>query len=493
MTGREWKRVTRKWKTNGVTIMRNKIYIVVVIVVVTIFTAEGFGRDNPYTRPIGSPPGAATLPPSSYTRGPVNSTPGNYNVDGNLIITGNVSGGKHFRGFVPYNSTSQLDIDDSDFGLSSLNSFIRRSAGYSYFDRSPGLIQPYYLPSQTVTSLIRSGQPGLSAPQITFPGGTGGFALRQSWPQTDIYSLQSQPRPLSMEMEDIERVIAEQLGLDELRRQGIEEPYRQFDITRQIGGKLFPESLQLPQLPELGTQPQITNLEERLAEEMSRQLLDEYTFEKTNELDKIRDSQLGNGYKPDITNILEPLQELSPDDIDHARAEAIRGEHKTFEEYTKAKFDEYMQAAEEFIKQGKYYRAADAYTLASLFDSTSAKALVGRAHTLFAAGEYMSSAFFLKKAIVSSPDFLKKKGLVDSLKDRDMIENRLFDKQNGLIRWQMQSKSPELAFLLAYVFYNKDNFADAGRAIDFAAQQMPDSPEVKTLQKAIKDAANTVE
>jgi hypothetical protein len=55
--------------------------------------------------------------------------------------------------------------------------------------------------------------------------------------------------------------------------------------------------------------------------------------------------------------------------------------------------------------------------------------------------------------------------------------------------WHKKSNSGELAFLIAYMLYQSENAYAAERYIDMAQTKMPDRPAVKTLAKAIKEAA----
>ena len=137
--------------------LKCRLYVFVVITALLGFVAVTFAVDPPIDSPIGDP----TVPPTSLPGAGSELTLTDrysYGAEGNLIVTGNVSGGRHFRhydGIVPYRSTAQFypsDFELADFGSTSLNSFIRRSAGPAYPDYSLGLNQPYYLPSQTVTS-----------------------------------------------------------------------------------------------------------------------------------------------------------------------------------------------------------------------------------------------------------------------------------------------------------------------------------------------------
>lgn len=90
----------------------------------------------------------ATTPVSSYQSGLVNS-PNPVDQSGNLAITGNVGGGKHFRGGIPYRSTTSFG---APLGSTSLDSFLRYSAVPAGQTAYPQNYTPFYSPTRTVTS-----------------------------------------------------------------------------------------------------------------------------------------------------------------------------------------------------------------------------------------------------------------------------------------------------------------------------------------------------
>ena len=138
-----------------------------------------------------------------------------------------------------------------------------------------------------------------------------------------------------------------------------------------------------------------------------------------------------------------------------------------------------MRTAEEFLKQGKYYRAVDAYTLASIYKPDDPLAYAGRAHALFASGEYMSSAYFLARAINIFPQYVNFKiDLNAMIPDKDRLESRIADVK----QWIEKTQSAELSFLLAYIYYQLDKPDLALEAINFAAEKMPDSVARKGLE-----------
>jgi tetratricopeptide (TPR) repeat protein len=175
-------------------------------------------------------------------------------------------------------------------------------------------------------------------------------------------------------------------------------------------------------------------------------------------------------------------RELSDSEME-ARAKTILGPHETFASYADDKFNRHLRAAEEYLKQGKYYRAADAYTLASMYKPGDPLADAGKSHALFAAGEYMSSALYLARALEIFPDYARfKVDIVAMVGDRDKLETRIADAE----QWWKTSNAPELQFLLAYVYYQMDRVERAREAINNAHENMPEAAAVITLKRAIE-------
>jgi len=116
-----------------------------------VFVALGSPLVKPIENPsIFNPSDYSTVPPSSYQSNSV-SSPINIDLNGNLVITGNVRRGMHFRDSVPYESPTSFS---GNLGSSTLSSFLRDSAGTEDVGNSTNRygIQPYYLPSRTVVT-----------------------------------------------------------------------------------------------------------------------------------------------------------------------------------------------------------------------------------------------------------------------------------------------------------------------------------------------------
>ena len=97
----------------------------------------------------------------------------------------------------------------------------------------------------------------------------------------------------------------------------------------------------------------------------------------------------------------------------------------------------------------------------------------------------MSASFFIQQAIELDKEYASKKiGLEEKITDIDLIDNRLVEAK----QWQRQARSPEIAFLLAYIYYQQGNVISASEMIEKTAEKMGDNTAVKTLHEVIKAA-----
>ena len=194
---------------------------------------------------------------------------------------------------------------------------------------------------------------------------------------------------------------------------------------------------------------------------------------------------------------LDELNKLSQADLS-AKASRIRGPHTSPESYSEAKFNQHLQTAQGHLKAGRYYAAADSFALASIYkldpgeagsDPAQAGGLAlcfaGRGHALFAAGEYISSALFLSRALKIAPEYARTKiDLAGMLGGENKLESRIAD----IKEWLGKSDSAQLEFLLGYVCYRMGRLGQAKQAIDSAYTKMPQSSAVVAVKKAIDDA-----
>jgi tetratricopeptide (TPR) repeat protein len=393
-----------------------------------------------------------------------------YGQAGNDIVTGNVGGGKHFRGVVPYGSSYYSGAYSNRRGSRSVNHFIRRSTDPLVNDRNPGHINTYYDSRRTVSSMRRlDGSSDLSNPHLTGQGRTNPYIIPS--PVRTIDTTQYQ-RPLSTNNMDLDQILSRR---EQLKAQAKET---EEGLSEQTG--FFDESLSPEGLQEDTEEATEKNVLDELPTEDEESIFDQ---ESEAAPDGADESTKQNN--PKLIDRTSPKSHLVPElDIKalSEKGREVLGEHETFASLANEKFSDFMDAAETFIKEGKYYKAADAYALAVIWKPQDARGYLGQSFSLFSAGEYMSSAYYLSRAFELNPQAAAKKyDLADFINDRDVFESRILE----LTSWREKSGSGELAFLLAYVSYQDGKTDRALTEIRKAKEVMPDSTAVTLLKKII--------
>jgi hypothetical protein len=436
-----------------------------VIVILTVGYDAASAANSAVQSPIGSP----TAVPSARQNSLIPSQPSTYGVSGNMVMTGNVGGGKQFRGVVPYgssfyNSSSSGPIDN----------FLRRSAGDPLAtDRNPGVYTPYYDPRRTVTSVYRGGQTGLVAPQVS-PQGRANASIPSGLPQTKNTPFGPQQRPLSTSPEDVSQILDRQIMMDQTvnpikTRKDINTLSKE---TKKKGDQdaLSPEGMLLPEQvlkPIEGMQDKKETTREVVPDRF-KQVRDKIIEEtKRQEMD-------------DAENKTAKTKEEIPGETTDIQTQesALDGRYTTFADLADAKASEYMTAAQEFLKEGKYYKAADSFALAAVWKPQDAQTWIGQVGSLFAAGEYMSSAYYLGQVLALKPELIEQK--IPSailMQNRDIFENGIIE----TAAWQERSQSGELAFLMAYMLWQDGKVVRAQDAIARAQTLIPESEAIKTL------------
>jgi hypothetical protein len=452
--------------------------------------------------------GNTTAPASSAQSGLVRSSnPVNNRSDS--VITGNVSRGMQFHGLVPYRATTELGVPLSSEEISL---FLRRSASANLSNSASP--QPYHLSSSTVSPIILGSRNlTLSSPSIGNDKSIGDYGITEP-PQiqspsriaavTPLYDY-SRTRPY--DSTDLERVItydllqqrnkkelsdALQKASEELSKIVSEEAEPQSSLLASEPAKPIEQSfepIQPAQPAQPGRQPTAEAEQTASAKTVYEQMLEETAAalqnQKTAQADKQKAEEPNQSPDQEPQDKQREAADLRSQysQIDKETVEAVVGIHKSFATESKDKFNYYMRSAEEFLKEGKYYRAADAYTLAGIYKPDDPLAFAGRAHALFASGEYMSSAYFLSRAVNIFPQYVKLKiDLNAMIPDKDRLESRIAD----IKLWIERTNSPELSFLLAYIYYQLDKIDLAAEAIKFAAEKIPDSVSITALKQAIE-------
>jgi tetratricopeptide (TPR) repeat protein len=573
--------------------------------VVALCCSAGRPIENPS---IFNPADCSTIVPSSYQSSPI-SSPIGFDSKGNLIITGNVRRGMHFRGGVPYESTMSFW---ADLGSASLNSFLRDSAGTQDLGNSAGKygIQPYFLPSGTVATM-RPGYSGVfgrgyagirnhtlrgrfqagtyvaDTNAVTFSGKDVSTADSELPVAQTRYAAQTKPHTIVQSIRELKLLTrqagqeipsrGQQLMVERYRRkfhkrrdkgQTTEYSQRQADITFEMSarpsfecehsliekyGDFEPLDLirdtqekaaSIKKLSKIEAEPKPTLLEEYLqanagklkdefalqqdaaqvlqtdeamatqsdivlqvqndtgdtdiAEQVRRQLEDLIKTVGAGESPEAEDTGQNSRTKTGLTsaatdrqrslNTAESIErgaqelEALPQSGLSAEAGKVGGAKTNPDTFSASRFNHRFQQANARMKSGRYYEAADSFALASIYKPGDPLCLAGRGHALLAAGEYISSALFIARAVEASPEYLQEKiDLATLLGSQNIVENRIADikERTG------GSSSAKLQLLLGYLYYRMGRCGPAQQAIDAACAKMPDSPAAAALKKAI--------
>ncbi len=491
----------------------------------------------------------ATVPPSVRREGLVRS-PDATDGSGNLLITGNIRGPGYFRGVVPYRAPTDFGTTLPSSSLDSFLRDSVGVADIGRYKRYPGYTfgyRPYYSLTQTAASTmprdyIRTGATtaniDISSAQSYF---TGALPLRRDevFDTTSAISL-ARLRPMSMTPAEMQKLISSEIAkysparltnqqyqppTTEQYKPGISEesyktgvpkkslsdlksslltaaprtpvsevnqPFRILTQKEQAGEETAETPFGVPWAVDMNKPPdvydqmkqQLDNLQKKLELAMAEQQIEKAAVSAEDE----------SGEKPAKEQMQKRLDLLSRSQarmpaetgLSTTIPKGVLGPYETFASFSDDKFNQSMRAAEMYLKQGRYYRAADAYTLASLYKPNDPLAYAGKSHALFASGEYMSSALFLSRALQIFPEYARFKiDIVAMVGDKDKLESRVVDLEEWLDR---SGGAPELQFLLAYVYYQMGRLQPAKEAIDAACEKMPDSSAALALKKVIEDS-----
>jgi len=469
----------------------------------------GVGTEGITNPVIGSASGSLTEPVSTYD--PTAFMVPQPNIaSGNLAITGNIGGGKHFRGYVPYGSLTDIQ---ANLESTSLDSFLRYSSAPS---------QPFYSPTGSLVSVTGQGAPGAYRPvsqkvrgysgteeyfapysslmatqPATSPVTSGyvtipatGYGYSQSLlGHVQGYGASSQFLRLGSELESATRSeqasAGEQISLlksslestfasERLKAFETEEPGEQLEAGKQID--VYEQMKEQLGISEKLSAEQVSRTE---ANERIRKAVEEELKAKL-EVGQIDTEKILERRK----ERREAIQQVSGGGTAPQEAETTeRKKYKTFVSESGDEFNHYMEAAEQYLKEGKFYQASDAYSLASIYKPMDPLSYAGKSHALFGAGEYLSSARLLSFALKIFPAYADVKvDLVEIFGNKELIDLRIIE----LAKWATETGSAELHLLLAYILYQMDNQTAAKVAINEAYKKMPEDEAVLALKKAIE-------
>ncbi len=149
------------------------------------------------------------------------------------------------------------------------------------------------------------------------------------------------------------------------------------------------------------------------------------------------------------------------------------------------KFEEHFNNGLDHLKAGRYKKASESFTIAAMYHPDDYLVFVNQAHSLFADGQYLSSALFIIRALELKPEYINQQiSLADSIGGMEQI----FSNRSQLEQIVELSNAPGLRFLLCYVYYRTGKLDDARQIIETLEPQMPNSTALAAVKKAIDSA-----
>lgn len=144
-------------------------------------------------------------------------------------------------------------------------------------------------------------------------------------------------------------------------------------------------------------------------------------------------------------------------------------------------FDQALAAASLNLRQGRFDRAAESFTLASVYLPRDSRAYLGKSHALLALGQYAASETSLAKAVeLDAQVALKRVNLVEIIGGPDPFVERITKLEE-----LAQAGDRSLQFLLAYIYYQMDRPNEARAAVETARSGEVSSVAVSQLAAGI--------
>jgi hypothetical protein len=467
--------------------------------------------------------------------------------NGNDIVTGNIRAGKQFQGAVPYRSASSFN---ATLGSSALSSFMRDSAGsesignYLAGNRANSAgtsYQSYSLPSQTVTSVSNNNSitPSYTNSSANY-GNDYGSNLQNRFNQPQVSSQQNLNTSVSpLQQYDLQAAQPQNQSSNPYMQSYPQTRTDSDQITQSLAAiteKLNALEKRLDSgnynnnsaIPSDNMQRYLTNVKsnetaspselysgvnDNTSSNYSRNIAGQNPYQSgTNNLStgmsqpQYQQTNWNNNPASrqqsydSLDQIKAKLDELNrsidyrlpantenPKQFEPTGISSRQESASSFRTYSQSQFNNYFVTAQEQLSQGNYYQAADAFTLASIYEPDNAFCYAGKGHALFAAGQYVTSALFIIRAIELNPDYLQSNINLEIITgSRNIIAGKILELE------QLLRKDPAsgLQFLMAYVYYRTGQLAQARQLINAVYQDMPNSRAAIALKIAIDTRLN---
>jgi hypothetical protein len=388
---------------------------------------------------------------------------------GNLYITGNVTAGKQFRGYVPYSDPTQFR---GNLGSSALSSFESDAPNLQRVENGMGggVTMPFYNRSSTILPLsaIRENYnvPGSSLPRTQVlpqsPSYLTGATLERSYTQSMQEQLPAAIRPNDVLVPSVampgmapEDVYTRPMDMETPKSaEAALKPKKPLVEEQREREVVMPERLiEVPMTEETMQAPKGRELSEWLKEQADQ-------AERTGQAKMIRGPE--QEYAESAKRLAVQGKEMKgapgiaatkPSTETPAKAIRPSGQSGQVVVTTLAgsgtdAFDQSMRSAQRLMNQGRFYDAYQVYAQANSMKTENPLAVYGQANALIAAGELRSAGERLRVGMKMFPKFVHL-SLDGSrlLGSRAILERRLGQVRNLSIK----NDDQELVLLAGYL------------------------------------------
>ncbi len=411
-----------------------------------------------------------TRPPTSYSQGTV-STSAEAPLSGNLLVTGNVTGGKHLQSASPYTDTSRLQ---TPLSTTSLDSFLRQAATSYQPPQYEALYVPFYSSSGT-TARTWMNQPAPLSPTQTAVG------------------VMSQPHvgpiaptgPLRMPAAVLPPLVAGRAPVSKFWQDTLTQVRRDYgnDIPPEVWERLA-QALSVPD-PDITVDTALlppaaplTEPERRIHEVTDARDAHE---SRENSADPRDEEMLAWQSLPE--SLTRPsFPEPNADGalpIQERLRQAFQGD---LEAYHRSQCEAWTAIGEAFIKKTDYAKAVDAFTLAGQYQSEHARALAGKSFALLGLGEYTRSALLLGRILTVIPTYAEYPTILPLMLGEERVKAclRLLQEQVA------EMPTAETLFLLGYLYYQLGDVVLARQSLQTVLAAGANPPGLRTLLSVVQ-------
>lgn len=405
-----------------------------------------------------------TRPPTSYSQGTV-STSAEAPISGNLMVTGNVTGGKHLQSVTPYTDTSRLQ---TTLSTTSLDSFYRQAATSYQTPQYGAFYVPFYSSSGT-TARTRISQ---SAPLSPTQTAAGVMSQPHVGPIAHVGTLRLPVAvlpPLVVGNTPVSKFWQE--TLTQVRR----------DYGNDVPPEVWERLVQALGVPDSDVTVE-TALAPASAMPMERDPRTHEALDSQENAPEQRDEEsfAWESLPASLTrqSFPEPNTEGAMP-IQGRLREALQGD---LEAYHRSQFEAWIAIGEAYIKKTDYAKAVDAYTLAGQYQTEHPQALAGKSFALLALGEYTRSALLLGRTLTVMPTYAEYPTILPLMLGEERVKACLQTLQEQVA----QMPTAETLFLQGYLYYQLGDVVLARQSLHTALAASANPPGLRTLLSVVQ-------